>query len=80
MSNGETIDHGARIAALSYEQARDELVVVVNRLEAGGEPLEVALGLWEQGELLAQRCQDWLDVARARIDQVRSQSSTSTEE
>ena len=36
-------------ASLSYEQARDELLAVVQRLEAGGEPLETSLALWERG-------------------------------
>lgn len=59
------------VGALSYEEARDELVRVVARLEAGGETLEGALALWERGEALAARCQQWLDGARARLDAVR---------
>jgi exodeoxyribonuclease VII small subunit len=55
------------VAGLSYEQARDELVRVVQRLEAGGEPLEDSLALWERGEALATRCQEWLDGARERL-------------
>ncbi|MBL0884941.1 exodeoxyribonuclease VII small subunit [Myceligenerans indicum] len=55
------------VAGLSYEEARDELVRVVQRLEAGGEPLEDSLALWERGEALATRCQEWLDGARARL-------------
>lgn len=70
----------SRIEALTYEQARDELVMVVSRLEAGGEPLESALALWEQGELLAQRCQQWLDGARSRLDAVRAQSNSTQED
>ncbi len=54
-------------ASLSYEQARDELLAVVQRLEAGGEPLETSLALWERGEALAARCQEWLDGARERL-------------
>ena len=59
------------VAAMSYEDARDELVRVVARLEAGGETLEGALALWERGESLAARCQQWLDGARARLDAAR---------
>lgn len=59
------------LASLSYEQARDELVQVVSRLEAGGEPLEASLALWERGEALAARCQEWLDGARQRLDAAR---------
>ena len=52
----------------SYETAREELVDVVRRLEAGGTTLEESLALWERGERLATICQDWLDGARARLD------------
>ena len=52
---------------LSYEQARDKLAAVVNRLEAGGLTLEQSLELWERGERLAAVCGEWLDGARARL-------------
>ncbi|GAA0306992.1 hypothetical protein GCM10010302_52140 [Streptomyces polychromogenes] len=54
--------------ALGYEQARDELVEVVRRLEAGGTSLEESLALWERGEELARVCRHWLEGARARLD------------
>ncbi|MEV7725594.1 exodeoxyribonuclease VII small subunit [Streptomyces sp. NPDC101733] len=54
--------------ALGYEQARDELVEVVRRLEAGGTSLEESLALWERGEELAKVCRHWLEGARARLD------------
>lgn len=57
-----------RIAGLSYEQARDELVEVVRRLEAGAASLEEALTLWERGEALADRCEQALDGARRRLE------------
>jgi exodeoxyribonuclease VII small subunit len=53
--------------ALSYEQARDELVEVVKRLESGGLALEESLELWERGEQLAAICAQWLEGARARL-------------
>ena len=56
---------------LSYEQAREELVSVVQRLESGGAPLEESLALWERGEQLAAICQEWLDGARARVSAMR---------
>jgi exodeoxyribonuclease VII small subunit len=52
----------------SYEAAREELIDVVRRLEAGGTTLEESLALWERGEQLAAICQDWLDGARRRLD------------
>lgn len=62
--------------ALSYEQARDELVSIVQRLESGGAPLDEALALWERGEELATLCQRWLDGAQARIEAARSEAGS----
>ncbi|WP_026531017.1 exodeoxyribonuclease VII small subunit [Haematomicrobium sanguinis] len=59
------------VAALSYEEAREELVAVVSQLETGGATLEQSLQLWERGEALANRCESWLSGARERIEQAR---------
>ncbi|MFI0737125.1 exodeoxyribonuclease VII small subunit [Streptomyces sp. NPDC021100] len=56
------------LGALGYEQARDELIEVVRRLETGGQTLEESLALWERGEALARVCRHWLEGARARLD------------
>lgn len=53
---------------LPYEQARDELISVVQKLETGGITLEQSLSLWERGEELAAMCQRRLDGVRARLD------------
>ncbi|TNC18481.1 exodeoxyribonuclease VII small subunit [Georgenia sp. 311] len=55
------------VAKLSYEQAREELQDVVRRLETGAATLEESMELWERGEALATRCQEWLDGARERL-------------
>lgn len=60
------------VSMLSYEQARAELINVVQRLEAGGATLEESLELWERGEQLAQRCQAWLDGAQAKLDAAKA--------
>ena len=66
------------VQGLGYEQARDELVDVVRRLEAGGTSLEDSLALWERGEALAARCQTWLDGARQRLDAARDSGARPT--
>jgi exodeoxyribonuclease VII small subunit len=53
---------------IPYETAREELIEVVRKLEAGGTTLEESLALWERGEELARTCQQWLDGARKRLD------------
>ncbi|MDR2703342.1 MAG: exodeoxyribonuclease VII small subunit [Cellulomonadaceae bacterium] len=63
----KTTNLEAEIAALPFEAAREQLAQVVARLEAGGDPLETSLELWERGELLAAHCQSWLDKARQRL-------------
>jgi exodeoxyribonuclease VII small subunit len=60
---------------LSYEQAREELVEVVRKLEAGGTTLEESLALWERGETLATTCQQWLDGARKRLAEAQAQAA-----
>jgi exodeoxyribonuclease VII small subunit len=60
------------IAQLSYEQARDQLVEVVSTLEQGQVTLEESIALWEKGEALATRCEEWLTNARERLDKARS--------
>ncbi len=58
---------------LSFEQARDELALVVQSLEQGSQPLEESLRLWERGEALAARCEQWLKGARERLERARDQ-------
>ena len=67
------------VSALSYEQARDELVRVVGELEQGSSTLEEALALWERGEALAQRCEEWLVGAKQRLDAARSSATRTAE-
>lgn len=57
----------ADVAGMGYEQARDELVDIVARLESGQVGLEESMGLWERGEALAAHCATWLDRAEARL-------------
>jgi exodeoxyribonuclease VII small subunit len=59
----------------SYEEARDELIAVVQRLETGGTSLQESIELWERGEELATICQRWLDGARARLDAVMAETA-----
>jgi exodeoxyribonuclease VII small subunit len=54
----------------SYEEAREELVEVVRRLESGGTNLEDSLALWERGESLARTCERHLAGARERVETV----------
>ncbi len=63
----------APVSELSYEQARDELVALVARIESGKVPLEEAMVLWERGEQLAAHCQAKLDAAQQTLDRATGQ-------
>jgi exodeoxyribonuclease VII small subunit len=56
------------ISEMGYEQARDELIEVVQRLEQGGLDLDASLKLWERGEELARCCEEQLAGARKRVE------------
>jgi exodeoxyribonuclease VII small subunit len=75
MANEQTVS-GTGEAQLSYEQAREELVAIVTRLETGGTTLEESLALWERGEELAALCERYLDNARARLDAAAKRADT----
>lgn len=64
---GKPVARAAAAKRPPYEQARDELIELVKRLEAGGLTLEQSLRLWERGEELAEICEEWLEGARARL-------------
>ena len=74
MAEQTASDAQAGRESTSYEEAREELVDVVRRLEAGGTTLEESLALWERGEQLAQVCQRWLGS-----DSTRSSRPTPTD-
>ncbi len=61
-------------AQMSYEEARAQLLQVVEQLESGSVPLSQSMELWERGEKLAALCQQWLDGAKATIEAARAAS------
>ena len=52
---------------------------VVGALEQGGVSLEESLALWERGEALAKRCEEWLIGAKARLDAARTTATAAGE-
>jgi exodeoxyribonuclease VII small subunit len=64
-------------AKLSYEEARNELVAVVADLEAGSATLEATIELWERGEALAARCEEWLVGAKERLNKAKAAGTPS---
>ncbi|MCK6081089.1 exodeoxyribonuclease VII small subunit [Microbacterium sp. EYE_5] len=66
------------LSTLTFEQARDELVQVVAKLEQGSPTLEESLALWTRGEALAARCEEWLLGAKRRLDDARGAETTAS--
>ncbi len=57
--------------ALSFEEAFAELEAAVTALQDGQMPLERALHYYEEGMKLAQHCNDLLEKAELRVQQLR---------
>lgn len=63
------------VADLGYEDARDELVAIVSRIEGGNVSLEESMRLWERGEALAAHCQAKLDQAQDQLDRATAEAA-----
>lgn len=62
------------IADLSFEDALKRLEEIVHKLETGEARLDDAIGLYEEGTRLRQKCAERLDAAQARIEAIRLDS------
>ena len=58
------------IDALTFDDALAELQRTVAELEAGGQPLEAAIALYERGVALQARCEQLLSDAELRVQQL----------
>ena len=61
---------------LSYEQAKQQLDIIVSQLEDKDLPLDDMVTLWEQGEKLAAVCEERLAGARARLEALRPSTAS----
>jgi exodeoxyribonuclease VII small subunit len=64
----------AAIDRLGFDEALVELQKTVAELEAGGQPLERSLALYERGVALHERCAKLLTDAELRLKQLVSQA------
>lgn len=55
---------------LQFEEALAELEEIVERLEAGELTLEESLALFERGQKLAKLCNERLEAATLRVEQL----------
>jgi exodeoxyribonuclease VII small subunit len=57
----------AAVAGLTFDKALEELQATVGQLEAGGQPLEEAIVLYERGVALHEHCARLLAEAELRV-------------
>jgi exodeoxyribonuclease VII small subunit len=57
--------------ALTFEEAFEQLEAAVEALQDGQMPLEHALHYYEEGMKLAQHCNELLEKAELRVQQLR---------
>lgn len=58
------------IESFSFEEAFEELQKVIGELEAGEQPLEKSLKIFEHGQALYQRCTELLNKAELKVQQL----------
>lgn len=58
------------IAAMSFEDALQELEQIVKRLEEGKIPLDEAIGAYQRGAALKNHCEAKLREAQAKIEKI----------
>jgi len=58
------------IEALTFDDALAELQRTVAELEAGGQPLERSIALYERGVVLHERCASLLADAELKVQQL----------
>jgi exodeoxyribonuclease VII small subunit len=62
------------IEELAYEEAFSELEKIVTALEAGEQPLEEALTLFERGQKLTKHCAELLAKAELKIQDLSGET------
>jgi len=66
----QTSPDRAPIESLTFDDALGELQRTVAELEAGGQPLEVTIALYERGVALEAHCERLLRDAQLRVQQL----------
>lgn len=66
-SEQTTVRHEGPISEMGFDEALAELQRTVAQLEAGGQPLEESIALYERGVALHERCARLLADAELRV-------------
>ena len=65
----------AKAVSLPFEDALKKLETIVTAMESDDLPLEVLLAKYEEGTLLARTCQEKLEEAELKIQQLEKTAS-----
>lgn len=68
------------ISEMTYEQAYDELITIVEAMESRQQTLDEAMQLFERGQELNKHCTALLDHADLRIKELTEKSSPAAKE
>ena len=60
----------SNIDELSFEAAYAELETIITQLESDDLPLDESVSMYERGRKLAEHCQELLDKAELRVNQL----------
>ncbi|MGU3574674.1 exodeoxyribonuclease VII small subunit [Brucellaceae bacterium C25G] len=61
----------ADIAQMSFEQAMEQLEVIVGKLERGDVHLDESIRIYERGEALKKHCDTLLKSAEDKVEKIR---------
>jgi exodeoxyribonuclease VII small subunit len=64
----------------SFEQTLERFETLVKTMEAGGQPLEIMLRLYEEGVALSRQLQNQLQKAQGKLTELHLQGETPVEE
>ena len=56
---------------MTFEEALEELELIVNKLEAGEVTLEAAVEAYERGSKLKDQCQKRLNEAKMKVEKIK---------
>jgi len=62
---------------MTFEEALNQLTVLVEKLESGQLPLEESVAAFEEGVKLTRRCEALLDQAEQRLQVLGNQDESS---
>ncbi|MBG9655576.1 exodeoxyribonuclease VII small subunit [Cytobacillus firmus] len=63
---------------LSFEQAMEELEVIVEKLEEGDVPLEEAINIYKKGMELSKLCHDKLKNVESQLTEILTEDGQKT--